>query len=187
MTSKVTEATTSVYDVLELLTPEERQRVVRAALTLLGDSFERSNDPEPTPSLKDPAGKSDDDGDDLSVLAPDARAWVRKMGLTLSSLEHYFHFDQGRAQPIALPGNATSKREQTINAYLAQGLAAYLSSGDSRFTDEQGRELCKQFGCYDSPNHTKAIKGLENRITGSKANGWKLTTPGLSAAANLIK
>ncbi|MBX3726105.1 MAG: hypothetical protein KF823_09315 [Xanthomonadales bacterium] len=185
MTANITEATTKVYGVLEGLTSEERKRVVRAALMLLGDELEEAAR-RGTPSTTQARISSADD-DDLSVIHEGARAWVRKNGLLMSSLEHFFHFDQGRVQPIALPGSATSKREQTLNTYLAQGLAAHLSTGEPAFSDEQARMLCKQFGCYDSANHAKIVKELKNRITGSKSAGWKLTTPGLTAAADLVK
>jgi hypothetical protein len=67
------------------------------------------------------------------------------------------------------------------------GLASLIGSGDPSFTDEQARALCVHFGCYDNGNHSTFVKALGNQATGSKTSGWKLTSPGLSAIAELIK
>lgn len=183
--SNLAEATTKVVAVLTSFSTEERQRIVKASLTLLGDDFShQSSAPKGNARLEQNAEGEDDDS---SGVHPQAQQWMRKNGITLEQLEHCFHFDHGKVQPIALPGNATSKREQTANAYLATGLARYLASGDASFTDTEARTFCEQSGCYDSPNHTKSIKALKNKVTGTKSTGWKLTAPGLTAVAELIK
>ncbi|GGK17241.1 hypothetical protein GCM10011394_28060 [Luteimonas terricola] len=74
-----------------------------------------------------------------------------------------------------------------MNTYLMLGIAAFLSTGEASFTDKDARELCEHFGCYDATNHAKYIKEFGNKITGSKSSGWKLTAPGLNAAAELVK
>ncbi len=183
--SNLAEATAKVVDVLTAFNSEERLRIVRASLTLLGDDFAA---PSVSSHRSQGAGQAIEGGDQgIPEVHALAQQWMRKNGVTPEQLEHYFHFDQGKAIPISLAGNATTKREQTVNAYLTVGLAHYLASGDATFTDADARKFCEQSGCYDNANHTKSVKGLQNRVTGSKSAGWKLTAPGLSAAAELIK
>lgn len=184
--SNLAEATMKLVEVLTTFNSEERLRIVRASLTLLGDEFS-SQSTAAGGSRKPEQGNNNNGGDELSEVHSQAQQWLRKNGVTLEQLEHCFHFDQGKVIPIALPGNATSKREQTANAYLAVGLAQYLESGDASFSDADARKFCEQSGCYDNANHTKSVKALKNRITGSKSAGWKLTAPGLTAAADIVK
>lgn len=183
MSSSITEATTKVHALLEPLTPEERRRVVQAVLTLLGDDVSIR-----VPSAASGTGESQvEEGDAIAKLPPKAKAWVKKNGLTIEQLEHFFHFDNGSVTCIELAGNGKSKKDKTINSYLLMGVAALLSKGEAEFTDAEARQLCEHFGCYDSPNHATFCKAFGNNITGSKSNGWKLTAPGLTAAADLVK
>ncbi|MCJ0824493.1 hypothetical protein MQC88_00720 [Luteimonas sp. 50] len=172
-------AATNVMRVLEPLAVDERARVIRAALTLLGDVSSGAS------NLGSPAHGSTSSSDRPAAAEPDLR--MRRLGLSVEQLENYLHFENGDATPIGLPGNAQSKREQTKNTYLLAGLAAALSGGDGKFSDSEARSLCVQFGCFDSPNHVRILKTLGNKLTGSKDAGWKLTSPGLNAAAALIK
>lgn len=183
--SDLSGATSKVLEVLKDFNPEERLRIVKASLTLLGDEFNLSSGQSAEAAYKQ--NNTGDTGYENSELPRQAQQWMNKHGVSQEHLEHFYHFDEGRALPIALPGHATSNREQSINAYLATGLAAYLTSGDASFSDADAREFCKQSGCYDQPNHGKVLKAFGNRITGSKSTGWKLTTPGLTAIAELIK
>lgn len=183
--SNLAGATSKVVEVLTDFSSEERLRIVKASLTLLGDEF---NPPRGQSAAQNSGQQnSGNAGYGNSELPPSAQQWMNKNGVSEKQLEHFYHFDQGRAIPIALPGNATSKREQTLNAYLATGLASYLTNGDASFSDADARKFCEQSGCYDAPNHTKSLKAIGNRVTGSKSAGWKLTTPGLTAVAELVK
>jgi hypothetical protein len=183
MPNTLYEPTKGVIDILTDLSSEDRVKVIHAALTLLGDN----------PNVKISAAKSTEHDDAASeeistILTNSAvKAWVKKHKVSLEQLQHVFDFADGKAQPITLPGAATSKPDQTVNTYLIQGMAAFLSTGDPSFTDADARKSCENFGCYDYTNHTKNIKGFGNRITGSKKTGWKLTVPGLTAAAELVK
>ncbi|MGR4871898.1 hypothetical protein ACIPRI_23875 [Variovorax sp. LARHSF232] len=183
MGNQLAEAVGGVVEVLNPLTSEERIRVVNAALTLLGEVGGQSSGRGPG------GGRPADDGGEGSELglSPAVKAWLRKVKLEESQLEEYFHFDQGKAQPIALPGNASKRIAQVVSTYLMQGLSSYLASGEPAFADADARKLCEHFGCYDHTNHAKYLKEFGNKITGSKAGGWKLTAPGLSAVADLIK
>lgn len=183
--SNLTEAAAKVVEVLTEFDSETRLRIVRASLTLLGDELGGQVRP-----ARDANGSRDNDDEDVGEFQgvhPLAQQWMRKNSVTAEQLEHYFHFDHGKFIPIELPGSATTKSQQTVNAYLAQGLAAYLATGDASFSDADGRKFCEKSGCYDNANHTKSVKLLKNKVSGSKTTGWKLTAPGLTAIAELIK
>lgn len=183
--SNVAEATAKIVDVLTGFDSEVRLRIVRASLTLLGDELIA-----PGTSRRDSGTQkdsSDGDSGDAHGIHALAQQWMRKHGVTSDQLEHYFHLDNGRFIPIALPGSATTKSQQAVNAYLAQGLSNYLATGDTSFLDSDARKFCEQSGCYDHANHTRSIKLLKNKVSGSKSVGWKLTAPGLAAVAELVK
>jgi len=172
------EAATRVARELEPLEVNQRQRVIRTALMLLGDAH-FADVPQPGPiQTQQPSSNSMGAPSDLLL---------RRLGLTSDQVEQFLHFEGENAIPIGLPGGAQSKREQTMNTYLLAVLAAALSSTEARFSDIEARNLCVQFGCFDAPNHVRIVKALGNKITGSKDSGWKLTSPGLAAAASLIK
>jgi hypothetical protein len=187
MSNQLAEAVGKIVDVLSPLASEERTRVVSAALTLLGEASGASGirfngiQPNGKPPLDEETEASE-----FGLTSP-VKTWLKKVKLEGSLLEEYFHFDQGKVQPIALPGNASKRITQVVNTYLVQGLSSYLASGEPAFSDTDARKLCEHFGCYDHTNHAKYLKEFGNKITGSKASGWKLTAPGLSAAAELIK
>ncbi len=112
---------------------------------------------------------------------------MRKHDVSPSLIEQFIHLDGGKATVIDLPGGSGSGREKTRAAYLMAGLASLLSNGDPSFSDDTSRGLCVHFGCYDLNNHSGYVKALGNLVTGSKSSGWKLTAPGLTAIAALIK
>jgi len=177
--------TTAMSKVVELLSPlssEERKRVVQAAFALLGE------DATPNPSSPSAKNHADDASSDaLPIAHPTANQWLKRNGITQEQLEQHLYFDGGTAKVISLPGNASKRIHQVMNTYLMLGFAAFLSTGEAAFTDKDARELCEHFGCYDATNHAKYIKEFGNKITGSKSSGWKLTAPGLTAAAELVK
>jgi hypothetical protein len=166
---------------IELLTPlssEERQRMVRASLTFLG---EQSPDERKSSEVK-----TDEGGDDDLNLPVRARAWFKQSGLTSEQLQQVFHFADGKVDVIAsdIPGSST--KVKTVNAYVLAGLAKYLASGDLKFDDKSARSVCSTSGCYDNTNHATYLKSKGNLFTGSK-EGWAMTTPGLKHAAELVK
>lgn len=183
MSANLADATKKVVEILEAFESEDRTRVVRAALLLLGDASD---------SVRVPANslapindfKAEDEWD---FINQGARAWAKRASVDRELLEHFFHFDQGKVIPIALPVPAKSKKDQTVAVYLITGLAALMERGDSSFTDEDARAFCQKFGCYDRPNHSTIVKSFGNRFTGSKSTGWKLTAPGLTEAVALMK
>lgn len=183
MAKSITDATVKIHAILEPLESDERQRVMNAALILLGDQPTGAH----TTASNGGVSQGEDETPQTGDLPLAAARWVKKHGLTIDTLENHFHFDDGAVAPIELPGDGKAKREKTINTYLMQGVASLLQSGSAAFEDAVARERCNEFGCYDAPNHGRYLKQFGNLITGSKSNGWKLTAPGLSAAASLLK
>jgi len=184
MAKGIADATTKIYEQLQPLSPEERLRAVKAALTLLG---EPTSDVAPA-RVKSANGSDKGESDDGVVdgTSEKAAAWIRKNGIDEGALEQMFHIDGGKADLIGDP-IGKSKRQQTVNTYILTGLASFIATGIPEFSDDEARGYCQHFGCYDSPNHSNYVKAFGNRITGSKASGWKLTAPGLKAAAALLK
>lgn len=177
MTTAVTEVLARIVSELAPLNSDERQRVIRAALTLLGDE---------TASLAgERAGRDEVGGHGAMQFPPRARTWMQQNSLSLDQLEQVFHFEEGTAQVIAseIPGG--NNRERVRNAYLLTGVAQLLVSGEAKFDDRSGRELCEASGFYDPTNHAKFFKS-GNELTGSRDKGWVLTSPGLKAAAKVI-
>lgn len=186
MANPLAQATSELLEILAPLSSDERLRVVRAALTLLGDEMPKLIAPAAGKKLEADEDQEQQDSSN-SEISPAAKIWAQKHQITHEKLEHYFHFDQGKIQPIELAGKTKKKSEQVENTYLSQGAASFIATGEAAFTDDDARALCKHFGCYDHTNHSKYVKGFGNRIAGSKSAGWKLTAPGLTAYANLVK
>lgn len=182
--NSLAEAATKLVDILSPFGSEERMRVVQASLTLLGETSTFKNQSGATQGV----GKQDGNDDDSTTeMSTQGKVWMKRNNVTIEQLEHCLHFDSGKVEPIALPGSATKNIDKVINTYLITGLASFLATGEASFSDQTARGFCEHFGCYDGGNHTKNMKGLGNRITGSKSAGWKLTAPGMTAALALVR
>lgn len=169
-TKNITDAVSTIVDELAGFSPEERQRIVRASLTLLGDSAQNT------------AAPADEDTGDARYSAK-AQMWMRRYGVNAEQIAHVFHRDGDDVKIIAtIPG--TTKREQVVNAYVLSGIAKLLASGESKFDDKSARTLCVSGGFFDGTNHMKYMKSSE--FTGSRDKGWVLTTPGLEKGAALV-
>jgi hypothetical protein len=180
--SKISEATTSVYEVLEPFEEEERTRIVGAALMLLGQSPQAA---AAVPAPKATKATVDHTDSDIPNLGTKAKRWVQQNGISQEMIEQCFHLEPEVPEVVAeIPG--TSAREKTANCYLLTGVAALLKTDEPNFADATARALCENAGCFDSTNHTKYTK-LGNRATGDKKSGWKLLAPGLKDAATLVK
>lgn len=169
------EAMTKIVDILTPLSSEDRSRVIRAALTLLGE----------TNTSTEAGGDTKDS--DASSLPQRARTWLKQNSLTKEELDQIFHFDNGVVEIIATHIAGKNKKEQTHNAYILTGIGQLLLIGTSTFDDKSARNLCESAGCYDSANHASYIKDRGNVFTGSKDKGWMLTAPGLKRGAEIIK
>jgi hypothetical protein len=176
----LTEIAASVFNLLEPLAKEDRQRVVKAVYALLGES----------PSglgVGDEKGKTQIDVvDDQSQFGPKARQWLLKHQLPREKLEKAFYFQDGKVDIHLNTMVGGSKKEQTINCYLLLGAKAFLESDNSQFSDSDAIALCKHVQAYDKNNHTTNRSSLGNMVTGSRQEGFALTGPGLKAAAELL-
>jgi hypothetical protein len=179
--SKIAEATTSVYEILEPFTEEERAKIVRAAMVLLGQSLPSGGGAPRAESVQ----PDEPEQADVSGVGSKARRWMQQYGITSAMIEQCFHLEAETPEVVAeIPG--ASDREKTANCYLLTGIAALLKTDEANFADSTARALCEHAGCYDGTNHTKYVK-LGNRAVGDKKSGWKLLAPGLKEGAALVK
>jgi len=166
----ITQAVANVVGELNDFSSEERQRIVQASLTLLGDI------------LVAPSNKAEPNSGEGEFPAK-ARAWMKQYELSPESMSQVFHPGESGMEIIApIPG--ATRREQVRNAYVLSGIGQLLSTGETKFDDKAARLLCEKGGFFDHTNHMKYMKGSE--FTGSKDKGWVLTTPGLKLGALLI-
>jgi hypothetical protein len=168
-----------IVDQLAPLSSEERQRVIEASLTLLGEAH--------TKDLKLGGPRQQEEGsDDNGTVPARAKTWMKQHGVMSEELNQIFHFGDNGVEIIASEIPGKNNREKVRNAYVVLGIARLLSSGNAKFDDKAARTLCETFGFYDFTNHMKYMKG-GNEFTGSKDQGWTLTAPGLKHGAKLVK
>ena len=186
MATKLATVVGKIVEQLEGLTTEERKRAIAGTLAILGESALQSFAP-----LREHADKGTGEASEHAQyethVPPLAQSWIKKIQVTQEQLEEIFHVENGKVTLILGEAIGKGKRQQTINTYILTGAAAMLATGSADFTDDVGRQNCINIGCYDAPNHGKYLKEFGNKITGSKTSGWKLTAPGLMAAAALLK
>ncbi|MEK7650396.1 MAG: hypothetical protein AAB364_00810 [Patescibacteria group bacterium] len=176
---KTTKVMSQVVELLRPFESEDRQRIVQATLTLLGET-----------SVKLPVDNSFEGSESsggASDLPTKAKTWMKQNGIKMTDLEQVFQIESGHAEVIASAIPGKNKKAQSHNAYVLQGLSSLLTSGESSFTDKDARALCKEQGCYSDANHSVYMGDIDNKLSGSKEKGWKLTAPGLSHGASLVK
>ncbi len=122
-----------------------------------------------------------------SSRPPSVIRWIKQNGISKSQLDQIF--DHGKDGWEIIVGNApgNSAKDQVIAIYLFMGVRAFLETGESFFDDKATRARCNVFGCYDPKHHVENLDGMGNKLSGNKEQGWKLTAPGMLAAAELIK
>ncbi len=178
MTKKsITEIVGAIVDLLTPLPSEDRRRIIQAALTLLGEDAVAKVSAGQREQPQDIEGASD--------LPLRARNWMKQNGLSVDQINQVFHLDNESVQVIASEIPGKNNRERVRNAYILQGIACLLQSGDGHFDDAAARALCSSHGIFDGTNHMKYMKG-GNEFTGSKDKGWTQTAPGLKLGAVLI-
>jgi len=181
MTAKtITEVTTSVFTLLDPLSKEDRQRVVKAVFALLGES------PAGIGGLAGATGGNVDLGHDEKFVGPKARQWLLRHQLSRDKLEHAFYFQDGHVDIHLNTMPGASRKEQTANCYLLVGAKAFLESDQPQFSDSDAIALCKHTQAYDKNNHTTNRGSIGNMMTGTRQDGYALTGPGLKAAAELL-
>jgi len=169
---------TKMVALLEPLERDVRRRVIQATLTLLGDEGSSISGGTRAGVREDqPEGK----------FPRRAESWIRQHDLSEDELNHVFHVDGDHVEIVASRVAGKTNKERTLNAYILSGAARLLASGEPAFDDAAARESCRNFGCYDHTNHATYMKHRGNTLAGSKDSGWKLTAPGLTQAAALVK
>jgi hypothetical protein len=169
-----------LVQLLEPLSPDERQRAISAAMIIFGQAPLRQ-----TLNLEKEIGE---ETYDVGVgISAKAASWMKKNGLTRDQIDHVFSIEPESIDVIAAKMPETGKRKQTVQAYVLCGVGSFLRNGDPTFADQGARAFCAKVGCYDGPNHSTYTSAFGNLVTGSKDSGWKLTNPGLSAGALIIK
>jgi hypothetical protein len=176
------DAMTKVVEVLTSLSSEDRIRVIRAAMALLGDA-----QPNLSSVRGEVDGAEDLDGAGLGSLSLRARTWMKQGGVSEAELQQVFHVTEEGMQIIAAHMPGKNKKEQTYNAYILTGLGQLILTGNPTFQDRAARTLCEASGCYDAANHSATIRERGNEFTGTKDKGWTITSPGLKRAAEIIK
>jgi hypothetical protein len=176
-TKSVVAAVPKLVQLLEPLTPDERQRAISAAMILFGQSA-------PNQSGNQSVGEAHEVGEGICAKAA---SWMKKNAITREQLDHVFSIEADSIDVIAARMPESSKKKQTAQAYVLCGVRSFLRNGDLNFSDADARELCNRVGCYDAPNHAAYTTSFGNLITGSKEPGWRLTNPGLSVGAQIIK
>jgi hypothetical protein len=173
-------AVLKLVQLLDPLSPSDRQRAISAAMILLGEPA--ASQVGVHKGVASHESQLPSDG-----IHPKAAQWMSTNGIARAQLEHVFSIETNSIDVIAakLPGK--SKRQQTVNAYLLCGLKFFLGTADTAFVDKDAREICSKIGCYDSANHSNYMKAFGNLITGTKESGWKITNPGLVQAAKVVK
>lgn len=173
-TPNIGETATAIVGLLTPLNSEERHRVVHAAMTLLGEAAVS-------------AGSATAQNRNEPALPSRTQAWLRQNGLTQEQLETVFQIENDAVELIAATVPGHNDKERTLNVYVLTGVARFIATGDASFDDKSARKACKDLGCYNEANHSSYVKDKGNKMAGSKEAGWKLTGPGLSQGAALIK
>jgi hypothetical protein len=180
---KVAEIASKVFALLEPLVSEDRQKVVAATLTLLGEAS-ASSAPVVPPSGAPQLGLLQQGASGLNAKAG---IWAKQNGIGKAELEQVFDIETTGVTVIASSAPGKNDKEKTLNAYVLEGVKCLLASGEPSFEDKSARKLCEDLGCLNGSNHAQYLSGKGNLFTGSKSTGWKLTAPGLKHAGALIK
>jgi len=186
--SKIADVTGKVVALLEPLASEDRQKIINASLTLLGETFANNSAAHSSPGGNgqgtNAAGKPDHNAEGISIKAQN---WMKQNQLTMSHIERLFDLGADGATVIASEVPGKNGKERTINAYVLQGICRFVGSGEPAFGDQDARKVCEHLGCYDQTNHARNLSEKGNLFTGTKDGGWTITEPGLQRGAGLTK
>ena len=172
-----------LYDILEPLPPEVRNRAITAVRALLGEP-EQAAPQKTSPNGMENLGDSSSEFSDLKI-GPRAMKWIQKHSLTRKILDEVFHLADADTVVTASRVLGNSKREMTQNCYLLLGACGLIKSESSNIDDSEAIALCKRFAAYDKNNHPTFRKEMGNKMTGDKSQ-LTLTAPGEIAAAEMM-
>lgn len=124
---------------------------------------------------------------DLEGISPVAQKWMRRNTLSSSQLSSIFSLGIEEIDLVAKTVPGKSKRERMRNVLLLTGVAAYLSSGATRFTFEHAKEAGLHYNAFDSANFAASVRDFAADVSGNSEAGFSLTARGLTSATELIK
>jgi hypothetical protein len=197
---KELEAMRIVYAALKDLEADGQNRVVdyvtrRLSLTGNGGNLQRSAIAPRAHEMAEPSNAAPEsvseqpstEQEDIDGISPIALKWMRRSGLTSAQLSSLFSLGIDEIDLVAKSVPGKSNAERMRNVLLLLGIAGYLSSGAARVSDEKLREACVHYKAYDVTNFSKHIKAVTSDASGSRENGYTLTSRGISEATSLIK
>ena len=176
--SDLAQITSEVCKLVGSLSADERNRVMAAVAVLCGDT--------PTQAATTTSSSSYGAGVDESI-PPKAQRWLVQCSLTYERVQEVFHVEGSKAEVIATEIPGKSKREQTANCYLFEGIRNLLSSGEPTIREPDAVALCRKYKCHDGTNHSSYRKQAGGWLAGNKDDGFVLSAPGLKAAGELLK
>jgi hypothetical protein len=180
---KLLDVVNAVVTALEPFDSDERKRIIKAALTVLGEDTPAAA----APAVEKPASNEEPFSSGMENIHPAAQRWMKTYSITREELEQVFHIEAGGASVLNVQLPGTNKRTNSHYTYMLAAVAGLIGSGEAQVDDKSARALCGTLGCYDSPNHATTMEHIGNLMNGSKANGYKLTAPGQREAATLVK
>lgn len=168
-----------IYKLLDPLDSSDRLKVVKSAMTLLGEGA-ASIDNSPEDSGFEGGGGG-------GAYGKKAARWMKQHEISDSTIDEIFHKDGDIVEVIVGEITGDGKKGKSLNCYLLSGVGALLESDVPKFTEANAVSLCKEMGCHDQTNHAKIRGSFGNVVAGTKASGFTLPGPGLRAAAELVK
>jgi hypothetical protein len=174
------EAAAKLVQILAPLSSEERKMAIDATMIFLRSTA--GGEVAPTKRSESHYESGNSDG-----ISAKGLAWMKKCGISRQQLDHVFSIDGGSVEVIASRMPGSSRRQQTVEAYVIAGLKGLLHTGEPNFSDKEARGVCSKVGCYDIGNHSNYINALGNLVSGSRDTGWKLSNPGLERAAEIVR
>ena len=128
--SDIPAVTTNIYNLLQPLKSDERQRVLKAALMMLGDD---------TAAAGAGSSSSKEQAHDGNLNLPaKAKAWMKKYEINAEQLGHVFHLD-GNHEVIASEAPGGNSKLQTINSCAHRHLVT-----DINWRGQLRRQDCPQ-------------------------------------------
>lgn len=187
-------AISTVFSVLKDLSPDAQSRVLDyVRRKLRGTSAEESSSRESAQVADDAPGNEEVSTSASKDIEADdginavAQKWMRRNGLTATSLGALFSLGVDDIELVAKKVPGKSKRERTHSVVLLKGIASYLGSGAARFTHADLKETCLHYDAYDVANSTAYMKSFASEVAGSARTGYTLSARGLAAATELVK
>jgi hypothetical protein len=116
----------------------------------------------------------------------DFALFCQQHDVTEEQLLKVFHFEEDVCRIIVRDLKEKQKAPQQIRLGLLSGIRNLYLDGTPLVSRQLLRELCRQYGAYDSPNFAANMKKHKDLFF-TKGEDWKLTTPGLAEAAKVIE